>query len=344
MEWLANLTVKWVLVAVGVLLLARAALIRAGRHSLNAQAAREFVDSALIAVVVVFLVIRPYLFQAYFIPSESMRPTLWESDRILVNKLVFRFSDPKRGEILVFRPPEDRVPEQKDYVKRVIGLPGEVVEVVPERLLVDGRTLLRITRAPASSVMRQNFRPEASVGFTFPLESGRILLDRGLATITGEFDGDLKVATYLPGDRIETERNAVFLNKRSMLATVFGKITASEDIRQWGGDADLTGHLYCVDDTPRLLLVRGRALGLDEGHVLLNGERLHEPYILEEPEYAMPPLRIPPGQYFVMGDNRNRSFDSHAWGPLARERVLGRAEFVFWPFSHLHAIRHAGPH
>ena len=47
--------------------------------------------------------------------------------------------------------------------------------------------------------------------------------------------------------------------------------------------------------------------------------------------YPLPPLRVPEGHYFVLGDNRNNSFDSHAWGPLPAGRVSGRAELIFWP-------------
>ena len=74
MEWLANLTYKPVLITAVMLLLLRAALIRSRRESF--AVARELTDATLIAVVVVFLLIRPLLFQAYYIPSPSMRPTL----------------------------------------------------------------------------------------------------------------------------------------------------------------------------------------------------------------------------------------------------------------------------
>src|SRR5437868_7092296 len=127
MEWLANISVKWILVGIGLLLVLRLALT-CRRDSTGSPTSCEFIDSTLVAVVVVFLLVRPFLFQAYFIPSESMHPTLLEGDRILVDKFIYRVHPPQRGDIVVFRPPEGRVPELKDYVKRVIGLPGETVE------------------------------------------------------------------------------------------------------------------------------------------------------------------------------------------------------------------------
>jgi signal peptidase I len=93
-----------------------------------------------------------------------------------------------------------------------------------------------------------------------------------------------------------------------------------------------------VNGNPRLILVEGHRLSLDVGHVLVNDQRLKEPYVAEDPAYAMGPLRVPQGHYFVLGDNRNMSFDSHAWGPLDRRRIHGRAEILFWPVNRMRYI------
>ena len=343
MEWLAYVSVKWVLVTVAALLWARHALHRGRRRYPDLLVFREFLDAGLAAVVIVFLIIRPFLFQAYFIPSESMNPTLTQSDRVLVNKLVYRFARPRRGDIVVFRPPEDRVPEQKDYIKRVIGLPGDTVEVLPKCLRVDGKTLMRFTSHAASEMMNENYDPKQEIGFTYSLNGGSTYLEKesGQAVITNGREYDLRVATYRKGDRVRFTPNEVTVNDQPVLSIVFGPVReSSHDLTQWGGDPRLRGNVYTVNGTPRMILVQGRKLEFDEGHVLVNGRRLTEPYVAEDPLYALPPLRIPSGQYFMLGDNRNYSFDSHAWGPLDSHRIIGRADVLFWPFNRSRFIRH----
>src|SRR5687767_4890961 len=101
MEWLANLGVKWVLVGIGTLLvfLTMCRLLLVSQpHDRNYDWLVEHIQVALSVVVVVFLIIRPYLFQAFYIPSTSMEPTLHGppdhpvGDRLLVNKLIYRLS------------------------------------------------------------------------------------------------------------------------------------------------------------------------------------------------------------------------------------------------------------
>ena len=74
------------------------------------------------------LVLRTFAFQAFYIPSESMVPTLKKNDRIVVNKLAYRLHNPRRGDIIVFRKPPGVDDDVKDLVKRIIGLPGETIE------------------------------------------------------------------------------------------------------------------------------------------------------------------------------------------------------------------------
>jgi signal peptidase I len=90
------------------------------------------------------VVIKTLLLQAFYIPSESMLPTLKVSDRVLVNKLSYHLHDVHRGDIVVFkRPPEEQAgPTQiKDLIKRVIGLPNETITLDNGRVLVDGKAL-----------------------------------------------------------------------------------------------------------------------------------------------------------------------------------------------------------
>ena len=197
-EWLANMPIEYVLAIIFALFAIRLILKRF--TSPAAKSSAEMAESALMAVALVYLLIRPFIVQAFFIPSGSMMPTLLERDHILVNKFIYRFTAPKRGDIVVFKCPTAADPHEVDYIKRLVGLPGDVIEV-------------------------------------------------------------------------------------------------------------------------------------KEGVVYRNGKALKEFYLLEPGDigYDMPPVKVEKGMFFVMGDNRNNSNDSHKWGQLDRNRVLGRAMVTFWP-------------
>jgi signal peptidase I len=91
--------------------------------------------------LVIALLIKTFLFQAFYIPSESMVPTLETNDRVLVNKLSYKLHDVNRGDIVVFETPESETGGAQDLVKRVIGLPGETVSCRNGGILIDGRPL-----------------------------------------------------------------------------------------------------------------------------------------------------------------------------------------------------------
>ena len=74
-------------------------------------------------------------------------------------------------------------------------------------------------------------------------------------------------------------------------------------------------------------------VSIADGAVVLNGERQYEPYVpsREQARYSLAPTTIPAGCVFVLGDNRNVSDDSHLWGPLPVENVIGKAFYILWP-------------
>ncbi|MGP1371769.1 MAG: signal peptidase I [Almyronema sp.] len=145
--------------------------------------------------------IRQFVAEARYIPSGSMEPTLQINDRLIIEKISYRFNEPQQGDIVVFWPPAELFPagaRRDAYIKRVIGLPGDEVEVTA-------------------------------------------------------------------------------------------------------------------------------------GQVWVNGEALEEDYIKAPPTYQWGPEIVPAASYLVLGDNRNNSTDSHIWGYVPQENIIGRAAVRFWP-------------
>src|SRR5687767_13732466 len=181
---------------------------------------REYLEALLIAVVFVNFA-RVFVFQAFKIPTGSMVDNLLVGDHILVNKFVygpsssvprfFALRDIKRGDIVVFRYPRN---PRTDFVKRVIGLPGETILIKDKKVYIDGA----------------------------PLREDYVI------------HNDSKT--------------------------------------------------YRLRRDPR---------------------RLRDQF---------GPFRVPDGEYFVMGDNRDQSNDSRFWGTVSRELIKGRALLVYWSFDH----------
>jgi signal peptidase I len=99
------------------------------------QEIKEWGQSIIIAFILA-MIIRTFVVQAFKIPSGSMRPTFLEGDRILVNRFIYRFREPQRGDIIVFKYPEDR---KKDFVKRLIAKGGEVIEIKGGAIYINDR-------------------------------------------------------------------------------------------------------------------------------------------------------------------------------------------------------------
>jgi len=99
---------------------------------------REIVETIVIALVLAFL-IRTFVVQTFWIPSGSMEPTLLVGDRIMAYKLFYGIDDVKRGDIIIFKFPLD---PHKDFVKRVIGLPGDTVEIRDKKVYINGKRLI----------------------------------------------------------------------------------------------------------------------------------------------------------------------------------------------------------
>ncbi|WP_319423349.1 signal peptidase I [Pleurocapsa sp. FMAR1] len=148
--------------------------------------------------------IRTFIAEARYIPSGSMLPTLQINDRLIIDKISYDFSNPKRGDIVVFNPTKTLEAENfhEAFIKRLIGLPGDKVEV-------------------------------------------------------------------------------------------------------------------------------------KNGKVYVNNLPIKENYLEARPDYQWGPVVVPTNSYLVLGDNRNNSYDSHYWGFVPRQNIIGKAMFRFWPFNRI---------
>lgn len=101
---------------------------------------RKILTNEIVLAVIIALLIKGFIVDSRYVPSSSMYPTLQVSDRLLVNKFLYHFTKPQRGDIIVFQPPPI-VHSKYDFVKRIIALPGETVEIKNGLVYINGKPL-----------------------------------------------------------------------------------------------------------------------------------------------------------------------------------------------------------
>jgi len=94
-----------------------------------------------------------------------------------------------------------------------------------------------------------------------------------------------------------------------------------------------------IDDNGPYLVKRvvglpGEKIAVAKGKLLIDGKPLEERYVQEPIKYMIKPVTLGADEYWLLGDNRNNSQDSHAWGPAKRKGLMGRAFVLYWPFEH----------
>ncbi len=146
-----------------------------GKEELKGSFLREL-PFLILGALLLAVLIKSFLFQIFWIPSASMHDTLFEGDRVIVNKLAYRFGDVGRGDVIVFEP-ADREPEsvagkvvrnlaesvgihtpKSDLIKRVIGLPGETITIRDNQVLIDGEVIEEPYLQPG--IVSEDFGPE----------------------------------------------------------------------------------------------------------------------------------------------------------------------------------------
>lgn len=319
LDWLANISVKWAVIIVGLLVVVRMSVPRLGWLP---KALRQFLvdyaETFAIAAAFVFLVLHRFVFQLFFIPSESMVPTLLVNDRIVVNRFIYQFRPPQRGEVIVFHAPPQASPQPKDFVKRVIGLPNETIEIVPDRLMIDGRPVARLINSAEQPDPQRDLVLDA--GAKLDVVDGQLLVDgRPLVVLSR-------------GEGASPQEEGLFVDGRLVQAFSPGDVPQRQPLPIPLRRAGLQGSRFTDSAGNEVYVVRGRSIAVDPGHVRINGKSLgREPYVYETPRYAKGPIQLGPNEYFMLGDNRNNSADSHQWGPLDGSRIVGKAALMFWP-------------
>lgn len=97
--------------------------------------------AVVVGAIIIAVIVRTFVFQTFWIPSPSMAQTLVRNDRVLVNKLSYKFHDVNRGDVVVFERPPNQEGDIKDLIKRVIALPGERVSIIDGKVRINGKVL-----------------------------------------------------------------------------------------------------------------------------------------------------------------------------------------------------------
>ena len=224
----------------------------------------EYSRSFFPVILVVFL-LRSFLVEPFKIPSGSMMPTLLVGDFILSNKFIYGIrlpiinkkiidvEEPKRGDVMVFRYPMDT---SVDYIKRVVGLPGDTVQYVDKKLVINGRPV--------------KYTPDGT--FTYDLGGLNYVTDNVYKEQLGSHD---HLMMLQPGTK------PIYLSQ------------------VWPDFPDKKDCTY-------------NAQGFT--------------------------CKVPPGHYFMMGDNRDGSNDSRYWGFVPERNIVGKAFLIWFNLDHLKRI------
>jgi signal peptidase I len=321
-ETLANLNILWILAIVVGLTVLRLAFVTL--RTPLARSVTETLESGLIAVALVFLLIRPFILQAFYIPSASMEPTLLgnngSGDRILVNKFLYRVDKPQRDDVVVFLAPSAAMEGNPPFVKRLIGLPGDKLEAVSGVVLVNGKPFhhAEIRQALATS---GEFGPEAaSAGAVDQADHHAkfvpdgVLADKKLVSKERLAD----ILTGMPHASVTVQPGYNIRNGQK-LDEPFIAEDPDYDMKIFHGEPIKHEH----DPNQPEFKWNGLPISPTEFHA----------------EFSQPTEAIPASHYMMMGDNRNDSNDSTNWGPLESWRVVGKTQVIFWPPSHMGIVR-----
>jgi len=308
----------------------------------------EIIDTVIIALILVFGIVRPFLMQTYFIPSASMETTLLGpkvdpitgkvtgGDKLIANKFVLRFRMPKRGEIIVFEPPAAGYIGNNNGLKirEWLSQHADTLTSDESQFLVAALQDPRLLENPEMGFagLNQNLHFQ-------PTNDTRKNVDhilRLLPKLPAQRDAFIKRVIGLPNDKLEFKDGVgVYLN-----GVILDEPYLTADAQANSGLPFITA----PGEMPRLATVEdanGNNTNTDEFFSLfikwINDWYMHDEMYLKliAPYMKDGQLVVPADSVFVMGDNRANSFDGRFWGVVPRENIKARAVSTFWPLNRL---------
>ncbi|MHB0938416.1 MAG: signal peptidase I [Armatimonadota bacterium] len=309
----------------------------------------EIIDTVIIALILVFGIVRPLLMQTYFIPSDSMVPTLLGpritsagkmvgGDKLIANKFVLRTRMPERGEIIVFNPPpagfigNNYALELREWLTQH----PKTLTVEESALLLNELQQLDMANNDVNRQIFAGLNQSLQIPPTTDADANVSALMQILPKLPKQRDAFIKRVVGLPNDRISFKPNdGVYLNGQPLeekyIEADVQAISAVDDPQPAGEmprlatTEDIGGDGSNADDY------------FEEFMGWMNRWYKHDEMYLKliVPHMKNGEFVVPPDSVFVMGDNRGASFDSRWWGIVPRKDIKARAVSTFWPLNRL---------